>query len=189
MPEVSGVSLEIFFTADKYSTPGFSYGTNYFTRFIETPLHMKTKKIEKVLIALDYNPSAEKFAESGPSGTKAIKAEVVILFVISDKAKYATAEALPMLGVGAYLGVIPMQFENTVSLKKWANHLHEKIKNTLGDESISTLIEEGDITLPILSAAKASNADIIAMGSHSRRWLENIVMRSVIQEVMRKQNC
>lgn len=150
---------------------------------------MKTKKNEKVLIALDYNPSAEKHAESGPSGTKAIKAEVVMLFVISDKAKYTTAEALPMAGVGAYLGVIPMQFENTVSLKKWANHLQEKIKNTLGDESISTLIEEGDTTLSILSAAKAANADIIAMGSHSRRWLENIVMRSVVQEVMRKQNC
>jgi nucleotide-binding universal stress UspA family protein len=64
--------------------------------------------------------------------------------------------------------------------------LLEKIKHALGNESISTLIEEGDTATSILSAAKATNADLIVMGSHSRKWLENIVMGSVTQEVLRK---
>jgi nucleotide-binding universal stress UspA family protein len=149
---------------------------------------MKTKNIKKVLIALDYDPSAEKVAESGYSLAKAINAEVVMLFVISDQAFYSTAEALPMAGVGSYLGVIPMQFENIESLRTGAKHLLEKIKHALGNESISTLIEEGDTASSILSAAKELQADLIVMGSHSRKWLQDIVMGSVTQEVLRKTN-
>jgi nucleotide-binding universal stress UspA family protein len=147
---------------------------------------MKTKQITKILIAVDYDPSAEKVAESGYSLAKSINAEVVMLFVISDKAFYSTAEAIPMAGVGAYLGVIPMQFENIESLRTGAKHLLDKIKHALGNESISTIIEEGDTATAILDAAKATNADLIVMGSHSRKWLENIVMGSVTQEVLRK---
>lgn len=147
---------------------------------------MKTKQITKILIAVDYDPSAEKVAESGYSLAKSINAEVVMLFVISDQAFYSTAEAIPMAGVGAYLGTIPMQFENIESLRTGAKELLGKIKNALGDESISTIIEEGDTATAILDAAKATNADLIVMGSHSRKWLENIVMGSVTQEVLRK---
>lgn len=147
---------------------------------------METKKITKILIALDYDPSAEKVAESGYSLAKAMKAEVVMLFVISDKAFYSTTEAMPMAGFGAYMGVIPMQFENIESLKAGATHLLDKIKHALGDQSISTLIEEGDTAFSILNAAKATHADLIVMGSHSRKWLEDIVMGSVTQEVLRK---
>jgi nucleotide-binding universal stress UspA family protein len=153
---------------------------------LKYPLNMKTKTINKVLIALDYDPSAEKVAESGYSLARSLKAEVVLLFVISDQAFYSTAEPIPMAGVGAYLGVIPMQFENIESLREGAKQLLEKIKHALGNESISTLIEEGDTATSILSAAKATNADLIVMGSHSRKWLENIVMGSVTQEVLRK---
>ena len=37
----------------------------------------------------------------------------------------------------------------------------------------------------ILETAKEIGADIVVMGSHSRRWLENILMGSVAEKVLR----
>jgi hypothetical protein len=38
---------------------------------------MKTNKMKKVLIALDYNPTAQKVAEVGFSMAKSMNAEVI----------------------------------------------------------------------------------------------------------------
>ena len=53
---------------------------------------MKTDKIKKVLIALDYNPTAQKVAETGYSISKAMNAEVILLHVISDPVYYSSIE-------------------------------------------------------------------------------------------------
>ena len=45
---------------------------------------MKTNKKKKVLIALDYNPTAQKVAEVGFSMAKSMNAEITLLHVISD---------------------------------------------------------------------------------------------------------
>ena len=50
---------------------------------------MKTTKINKVLIALDYNPTAQKVAETGFSMAKSMNAKVVLLHVITDPVFYS----------------------------------------------------------------------------------------------------
>src|SRR5665648_427725 len=50
---------------------------------------MKTNKMKKVLIALDYDPTAQKVAEVGFSMAKDMNAEVTLLHVISDPAYYS----------------------------------------------------------------------------------------------------
>ena len=62
----------------------------------------------------------------------------------------------------------------------------EKSKVHLGDESIKTTVRSGDFADTILETAREMNADIIIMGSHSRKWLENIVMGSVTEKVLHK---
>jgi len=62
----------------------------------------------------------------------------------------------------------------------------DKAKKQLGDESIRTEIEFGDIAYVILGTAKDLNADIIVMGSHSRKWLENIILGSQAADVLKK---
>jgi nucleotide-binding universal stress UspA family protein len=47
-------------------------------------MKMKTIKMKKVLIALDYNPTAQKVAEVGFSMAKSMNAEVSLLHVIAD---------------------------------------------------------------------------------------------------------
>jgi nucleotide-binding universal stress UspA family protein len=69
-------------------------------------------------------------------------------------------------------------------LKDAALHFLDKTRQHLGDKSIQTLVKEGDFAESILKTAKEVHADIIILGSHSRKWLENIVMGSVTEEVL-----
>ncbi|MFZ4739889.1 MAG: universal stress protein [Bacteroidales bacterium] len=45
---------------------------------------MKTIKMKKVLIAIDYNPTAQKVVEIGYSIAKEMEAEVTLLHIISN---------------------------------------------------------------------------------------------------------
>ena len=70
-------------------------------------------------------------------------------------------------------------------LKKASQQFLDKSKHHLGDHTIQTLVAEGDCAESILISAKDLHVDIIVMGSHSRKWLENIVMGSVTEKVLR----
>ncbi len=146
---------------------------------------MKTNKMKKVLIALDYNPTAQKVAEVGFSLAKAMKAEVILLHVISDPVYYSSAEYSPIMGFNGFMEMGQLQLDNIDSLKKASQQFLEKSKQHLGDKTIQTLVEEGDFAESILKTAKDLHADIIVMGTHSRKWLENIVMGSVTEKVLK----
>ena len=49
---------------------------------------MKATKIQKVLIAMDYDETSQKVAEVGFSMAKAMNAETVLLHVISEQPVY-----------------------------------------------------------------------------------------------------
>jgi len=146
---------------------------------------MKSTKSIKVLIALDYDPSAQKVAAAGFSMAKAMNAKVTLVHVMSDLIYYASTENSPVMGLTDSMGVDPLQFDSDDRLKKVSQHFLEKIKHHLGDESIVTTLEEGDFADTILMKAKGSGADILVMGSHSHRWLEDLVLGSVTQKVVR----
>jgi nucleotide-binding universal stress UspA family protein len=145
---------------------------------------MKTNRVKKVLIALDYNPTAQKVAESGFTLAKNIGAEIILLHVITDPAYYSSPEYSPIVGYTGHLDNDLMQLDSIAALKKASQEFLDKSKDHLGDETIQTLVEEGDYAESILKTAKDLHADIIVMGTHSRKWLENIVMGSVTEKVL-----
>ena len=145
---------------------------------------MKTNKINKVLIALDYNPTAQKVAEVGFSMAKSMDAEVILLHVITDTVFYASAGYSPIMGFSGYVDVSPLQLDSVQGLKEASLQYLDKSKQHLGDKSIQTLVKEGDFADTILETAKEEHVDIIVLGSHSRKWLENIVMGSVTEKVL-----
>jgi len=145
---------------------------------------MKTNKIKKILIALDYNPTAKKVAEVGFSLAKAMEAEVILLHVISDPVNYFSPEYDALMGFTGNMDTSVLQSDNYEALKKASMNFLEKSKHHLGDETIKILVKEGDLAESILKTAKKMHADIIVMGSHSRKWLENIVMGSVTEKVL-----
>ena len=143
---------------------------------------MENKK-RKVLIALDYNPTAKKIAEDGYALAKAMHAEVTLLHVVADPVYYSSTEYSPIMGFPGYMDVGQLQLTNE-SLKKASQHFLDKSKDHLGDGSIKTLVGEGDFAETILKTAKDLHADIIVIGSHSRRWLDEILMGSVTEKVL-----
>jgi len=145
---------------------------------------MKTNKVSKVLIALDYNPTAQKVAEVGFSMAKSMNAEVVLLHVITDPVFYSTEEYSPIMGFTGYTYTDEVQPDSVDGLKTATLEYLNKSKQHLGDNTIKTMVKEGDFADTILETAKEVNADIIVIGSHSRKWLENIVMGSVTEKVL-----
>jgi len=70
-------------------------------------------------------------------------------------------------------------------LKVSTQEFLNKTKKLLGDDSIKTILKEGEIAQTILQTAKELNVDVIVMGTHSRKWLENIIMGSEAANVLK----
>jgi len=146
---------------------------------------MKTGKKLKVLIALDYDPTAQKVADAGFAMAKSMDAEITLLHVMSDPVYFSSVENAPITGMTDSLGVDPLVFDADDMMKEVSQHFLDTIKQHLGDKSAEIVLEEGNFADTILMKAKEMGADILVMGSHSHRWLEEIVMGSVTAQVLR----
>lgn len=132
--------------------------------------------MKKILIALDYDDTSQKVAEVGFSMAQAMKAEAVLLHVVSEQPVYYSS----------YMFMTELRVDILEDLKKTTQNFLDKTKNHLGDMTINTLIKEGEIASTILKTANEINADIIVMGTHSRKWLESIIMGSEVEDVLKK---
>jgi nucleotide-binding universal stress UspA family protein len=147
---------------------------------------MKTKELKKVLIALDYDPTAKEVAEQGCLLAKTMKAKVILLHVIADETYYSALEYTPVSGFLGFEEEDVLQFTTNGGLKQATKHYLEKMKFYLGDDSVETIIKEGKFGREIIETAKELNADLIVMGSHSRGWVEELVMGSVTEKVLKR---
>lgn len=145
---------------------------------------MKTNHINKVMIALDYDPTAQKVAEVGYTLAKSLGAEIILLHVVSDPIYYSTPGYSPIMGFEGFTETVSIQLNSMEALKNASLAFLERSKQHLGDDAIQTLVTDGDSAESILKAAKENHADIIVMGSHSRRWLDEILMGSVTEKVL-----
>src|SRR5665647_1718586 len=101
---------------------------------------MKTNKIKKVLIALDYDPTAKKVAEEGFIMAKSMGAEVTLLHIVVDPALYSTAYD----NMGAWQIDTANILDTIDTLKSVSRDFLEKTKKHLGAKSIKTIQKEGD---------------------------------------------
>ncbi len=138
----------------------------------------------KVLIALDYDQTAQKVAESGYSFAKAMGAEVILLHVISDPVYYSSLDYSPIMGFTGYMDMGPLKLDSAEGLKKASQDYLLKISHHLDDETIKVMVKEGDFGETILEVATTLHADLIVMGSHGRKWLKKIIMGSVTEKVL-----
>lgn len=141
---------------------------------------------KKILIALDYNPNTKQIAELGFSFAKAMGAQVTLLHVVENDMYYSSFINSPITGFTDFDSTIFYKFINEVSLNDAANYYLDKIKNHLGDPKIMTLLENGNFAKVILKTAKHLKIDLIVMGSHSQKWLEQILIGSTTENVLNK---
>jgi nucleotide-binding universal stress UspA family protein len=144
--------------------------------------------MKKILIAIDYNPTAKAIADSGFELARSMNAEVILLHVVSDYTYYSSLDYSPILGFDSFSNLGAIQSSTIMDLQNAAKDYLDKIKDHLGDKSIQTIVKEGDSGDAILDAAKESGVDIIVMGTHGRRGLDKILMGSVAEKVLRHSN-
>ena len=136
---------------------------------------MKATKIKKVLIAMDYDQTSQKVAETGFSMATAMNAETILMHVISEQPVYYSA----------YTYMRELKVDILADLKISTQEFLNKTKKLLGDDSIKTILKEGEIAQTILQTAQDLKVDVIVMGTHSRKWLENIIMGSEAANVLK----
>ena len=137
---------------------------------------MKTNMIKKVLISMDYDETSQKVAEQGFSMAQAMNAETILLHIISEQPVYYSEYS--------YMRELRVDFFG--NLEDSTQKFLDKTKKHLENESIKTIIKVGEIAETILETAKELKVDVIVMGSHSRKWLENIIMGSTTENVLKK---
>ena len=136
------------------------------------------------MIALDYDPSAQKVAEIGFSFAKTMGAAVTLLHVVADPTYYSIIGHVAIMGFAGHLDKSKEPLEKIDNPKELSQQFLDKSKLHLGDNNIQTLVIEGDSAKSILKTAKDQKADIIIMGSHSRKWFENTAIGSVTERVL-----
>jgi nucleotide-binding universal stress UspA family protein len=144
---------------------------------------MKAIKMNKVLIALDYNPTAQKVAEVGYSISKAMGADCMLLHILSTPIIYTSVNYDPIMGFSGFEVLESYQL-NSELLSKSALKYLETVKKHLGDSKIETSVIEGEFDLQIVESAKIYHADLIVMGSHSQQWLEKIFIGSTTEGII-----
>ncbi len=138
--------------------------------------------MKKILIALDYNPSAEKVAAAGYALAKAMNAKLAIVHVIAEAAYYAM-DYSPIMGYqGAYTtGTVAMAED----IKKEAENFLAATIDHLGDNTIQTKVLDGETEDSILKYSDEWNADCIVMGSHSHKGLERLLVHDVAVHILK----
>ena len=140
--------------------------------------------MKKVLIALDYDPTAQKVAEQGYLMSKTMNAEVILLHVIGSSNYYSSLEYSPIMGFSGFTNTGLLETFDEKVLQDTSMDFLNKTKLHLNDDNIQIYITEGDFAESILETAKELEVDIIVMGTHSRRWLDKVLMGSVAEKVL-----
>ena len=142
--------------------------------------------MKKVLIAVDYSPTAQRVADAGYELAKAMKARTILLHVISDATYYSSLKYSPIMGFESSSGIDIIETDTVEQLRLGSHKYLEEMKKHLGSDNIETVVKTGQCDETILSTAKESKADIIVMGTHSRRGFEKLLLGSIAESVLRK---
>jgi nucleotide-binding universal stress UspA family protein len=139
---------------------------------------------KKILIALDYSPLAGHVAAWGQELSNALQAETTLLHVVVESANYSASIYDPIMGfVGfPYLDHEPERPPDTSTQEALA--YLEKTRQHLKNHTMKTLVAKGNVSELILDTAQEMQADIIVIGTSSRRGLEEFLLGSTAHKLI-----
>jgi len=139
-------------------------------------------KMEKVLIAIDYNPNSEKVTDAGYKLAKQMDAEVVLMHVVADLAYYGIKYPT-FMGYGGFDTSIDLNL--ATEMQNVAKNYLETVAKHLNDPSVGTQLGYGDAADEILKYAEEWKADVIVLGTHSHNFLEKLLLGDVASLVLK----
>jgi nucleotide-binding universal stress UspA family protein len=137
--------------------------------------------INKILIAVDDSPFAQRAAQVGVEIADALKAEVALVHVFDPTATPAGAWGFPADRISEM-----SQLEGKRMLAKFRESLPPGVTLPSG---MREFLENGSPADSIVEVAKKWHANLIVMGSHGRGKVKGILMGSVSQDVLRNAPC
>jgi nucleotide-binding universal stress UspA family protein len=140
--------------------------------------------MKKVLIALDYDPSAEMVAQLGYEVARAMKAAVLLLHVVNEPSYYESSAYSPIMGFVGFSA--PDILEIDRGLYNEAQRFLDESKKHLGDDRIETVVLEGDFTEAIESIIENSQADLLVMGTHKRSGIEKLLVGNMAEKILNR---
>lgn len=141
--------------------------------------------MQKLLIAIDYAPSAKKVAEQGYALGKAMNAEMYLLHVIEEVAYYSSTVYDPIMGFGGFANTNLISSDAMASITEEAAIYLEKIKFHLQDPNIKLRVEQGKIADTILETAKNLSCNLLVIGTHSKSTIGEILMGSTAHKLIK----
>jgi len=146
---------------------------------------MKTNSMKRVMIALKNDASSKKVAETGFSLAKTMKADVVLINVISNLVHhYTQKEFQPIAGSSNVTDTSNAHIATAEKQKIATQKFLDKTKLHLGDAAIQTIVIEGDQSTSMLNSASDNKIDLLVMGARSYNSLDATVLGSVTEEVV-----
>jgi nucleotide-binding universal stress UspA family protein len=137
--------------------------------------------MKKVLIAIDYNPFAQKVAETGVLYARAMEAEICLVHVIADIA-FSSREYSPIMGFEGFS--YDSAYKEMEEQENEANRFLEAVVNHLGDSNIQTKVLDGNTSEAIVEYAAAYQADLIVMGAQYHHGLEKLITGDIVGKVI-----
>ncbi len=135
-------------------------------------------EIKKILFPVDLTANSSKVFPYVLSVSEKYGGEIYLLHVVEDFAKW---------GGGIYIPHIPLEQYREESLKGAEKALDKICEEQLqGYPSFQKKILYGDPAQEILKAIESEGIDLVVMGTHGRKGLENVLFGSVARNVVKR---
>ena len=137
--------------------------------------------MKKVLIAIDYNPCAQKIVETGYALARVMNAETCIVHAVQD-INYYSIEYSPLMGFEEFSA--DCSFRDIEEQKTEANNFLTAVVNHLGNNNIKTSVLDGKTANGILKFAAEWQADLVVIGAQSHNGLGKTLLGNVAAGIL-----
>lgn len=135
-------------------------------------------KINKILFPVDLTANSSKVFPYVLSVSEKYGAEICLLHVVEDFAKW---------GGGMYIPHLPLEQYREDALSGAEKALAKVCEEQLqGYRDFQKKIVYGDPAQEILKTIESEKIDMVVMGTHGRKGLENVLFGSVARNVVRR---
>lgn len=133
--------------------------------------------MKRILACIDFSETTAPVTAMAKTLSRALQAEVVVLFVVPLDMGMVLADAAPQ----------PMVVPTPVDMTQYRRLVQEQVAQ-IAAEGIACrgLCLQGAVAATIQEQAKAVGADLIVLGSHGHGRVYHLLVGSVTQGVLRK---
>lgn len=142
--------------------------------------------MKNILIAVDYGPAATLVVQKGKELADSTEAAVTLVHVITDAAYYSSLNYSPITGFDSFSSLDILQTGTVDEVRSAAKDYLTRIVENFAIKNAVCEVREGDFADEILEVGKEKSADVIVLGTHSRKGFEKIFMGSVTEKVLHK---